>query len=340
MPYLEVSRHLQLPPVATYAALNLWNFTTPNDDFTDLDSLKALHTFSGTEDESWFFCLSSAMECQGARIMPIMVDAIEAIQYREYQIIAESLDAMRACIVELGQLLERMHERCDPMTFYHRIRPFLAGSKNAEHAGLPNGVFYDEGDGKGTWQQLRGGSNGQSSLIQFLDVVLGVEHTSHGKGCTEKGEGASQKTMSFHEEVRAYMPEPHRRFLRHVAQMPSLREFALRPATTEDQRRVQKSFQDTTTALAEFRSKHMRMVTRYIVLPSRMQRDAAPVPRAATETGSPKKQDGGITGTGGTDLIPFLKQTREETLLAGRLPGKIAGDQRKPLASITVNGSA
>ena len=306
MPYLQVSHHLDLPPVATYAALNLWNFTTPGDDFADLDSLRALHTFSGTEDESWFFCLSVAMECHGARIIPVMLAAIEAIQHDDYRTITDSLEEMRACIVDLGQMLERMHERCDPMTFYDRIRPFLAGSKNSEQMGLPNGVFYDEGRGKGSWRQLRGGSNGQSSLIQFLDVVLGVEHKSKG----EHGDG-TQKTPSFHEEVRSYMPEPHRQFLRHVSRMGSLRDFALRPATSDEKLRMQRSFQAATAALAEFRGKHMRIVTRYIVVPSRM--------RGAVERNDTPKQ-AVITGTGGTDLIPFLKQTREETLVAGRVP--------------------
>ncbi|PTB53962.1 hypothetical protein M431DRAFT_508997 [Trichoderma harzianum CBS 226.95] len=65
------------------------------------------------------------------------------------------------------------------MTFYHRVRPFLADSKNMGAAGLPRGVFYDESDGKGEWRQLQGGSNGQSCLIQLLDVVLGIEHNSN-----------------------------------------------------------------------------------------------------------------------------------------------------------------
>ncbi len=322
MPYLEVAEHLQLPPVATYASLNLWNFTSSGNDFADLGSLKALHTFSGTEDESWFYCLSVAMECQGARIIPVMLDAIEAVSRHDYQVVADSLDEMRVCIGKLGLLMDRMDEKCDPETFYHQIRPYLAGSKNLEHAGLPNGVFYDEGNGRGSWRQLRGGSNGQSSLIQFLDVVLGVEHTSP-RGCR-----TDQK--SFHEEVRSYMPEPHRRFLQVVSRMDGLRDFALRPVESDEQRRMQESFQATTTALAGFRSKHMQMVTRYIVVPSRRQRESVSVNLATASSSASTKQEGGLTGTGGTDLIPFLKQTREETLSAGRFPRKAVGNRMEP----------
>lgn len=86
------------------------------------------------------------------------------------------LEKFSTCIQDCGALLQRMHERCRPEVFYHIIRPFLAGSKNMSAAGLPRGVFYDEGEGKGEWRQYSGGSNAQSSLIQFWDAVLGVKH--------------------------------------------------------------------------------------------------------------------------------------------------------------------
>ncbi|KAH8421580.1 indoleamine 2 [Colletotrichum scovillei] len=180
VPLLRVSEHLEVPPVATYAGLNLWNFLSTTNDFTDLDSLESLHTFTGTKDEAWFYLVSVAMEAQGARIMTDMLNALESIKTRHYDTITRALEALSGNIRQIGALLERMYENCDPMVFFYEIRPFLAGSKNMAAAGLPKGVFYDEGNGQGSWQQLRGGSNGQSSLIQFLDIVLGVEHTSEG----------------------------------------------------------------------------------------------------------------------------------------------------------------
>jgi indoleamine 2,3-dioxygenase len=209
VPFLKVSDHFELPPVATYAALNLWNFTcVSDDDFTNLDSLKALHTFSGTEDESWFYVLSVAVEAQGARTIPMMLRAMEAVKHRDYNTVASALDQMAACIRQLTRLLDRMSEKCDPMVFYHQIRPFLAGTKNMGAAGLPNGVFYDEGDGIGRWRELRGGSNGQSSLIQFFDLILGIDHTSTGEHRSQIVNGNSMKTqkreLSFHEEVSYY----------------------------------------------------------------------------------------------------------------------------------------
>ncbi|KAF4986957.1 hypothetical protein FDECE_15675, partial [Fusarium decemcellulare] len=256
LPFLEVSKHLELPPVLTYAAANLWNFSCSGDDFSDLTKLDTLHTFTGSESESWFLLISVAMEAKAGGIIPRMMEALEAVKTRDYEVIISALEQLKACIESVGVLLERMYEKCDPMTFYYKIRPFLAGSKNMESAGLPRGVFYDEGDGKGEWRQLRGGSNGQSSLIQFFDIVLGVEHLTSGNNNPEKGE------RSYHDIVKEYMPGPHRRFLTHITRMGSIRELALLTPTTAKQHRLQRAFTAATEALSQFRNKHIQIVTR------------------------------------------------------------------------------
>ncbi|KAM5343428.1 hypothetical protein ACJ41O_011965 [Fusarium nematophilum] len=308
VPFLQVSKHLELPPVLTYAAANLWNFTCSGDDFSNLDHLKTLHTFTGTESESWFLLISVAMEARAGVIIPRMMEALEAVKTRDYDVIVDALEQLKACIEGVGVLLERMYEKCDPMTFYNRIRPFLAGSKNMEAAGLPRGVFYDEGDGKGEWRQLRGGSNGQSSLIQFFDIVLSVEHLTSGNNTPDKG-----SERSYHDIVRDYMPGPHSRFLTHIARMGSIRELALLPATTEGQHRLQRAFTAAAETLSQFRNKHIQIVTRYIVLPSRQ---AGKGGRQNLASSSSTKAQGELTGTGGTTLVPFLKQSRDETDVA------------------------
>ncbi|KAH8898918.1 Indoleamine 2,3-dioxygenase [Thozetella sp. PMI_491] len=328
VPFLEVASHLELPPVATYAALNLWNFTSTSSDFTDLDAIHAIHTFTGTEDESWFYMISVAMETRGSYIIPIMMKALDAAKRHDYTTISQALKDFSRCIGALGLILERMYEKCDPQVFYHQIRPFLAGSKNMGAAGLPRGVFYENGKGQGEWMQLRGGSNGQSSLIQFLDVILGVEHTSEGNSNPHRSQAdppsLTETKISFHEEVRGYMPGPHRRFLEHAGQMGSIRNLAAQTGTTHEQQEFRESFQAATRALVEFRNKHLQIVTRYIVVPSR--RDHADgrtnLATASTRSMASSTERGAsaeLTGTGGTALLPFLKQSRDETQEAGNL---------------------
>ncbi|KAK5987061.1 Indoleamine 2,3-dioxygenase nanC [Cladobotryum mycophilum] len=274
IPFLRVSAHLELP--------------------------------RRTESESWFFLISVAMEAKAGSILQTMTTALKAVKSRNYEVIIDALNELRKCIEGVGILLERMYEKCDPMTFYHKIRPFLAGTKNMEEAGLPKGVFYDEGDGKGEWKKLRGGSNGQSSLIQFFDVVLGVDHNGHGD--------VNQK--SFHSEVREYMPGPHRRFLIHVVRMGSIRELALVQPVTDEQHRLRKAYTAATEALSNFRNKHIQIVTRYIILPSKQPWSGS---RQNLASSSSARKGEELTGTGGTTLVPFLKQARDETVEAGKL---------------------
>lgn len=308
MPFLRVASHLEVPPVLTYAGANLWNFSCSGEDFTNLDNLTLPVSFTGSESESWFLLISVAMEARAAGIIQTMMGALDAVKTRDYDVVTSALWELRGCIEGVGELLERMYEKCDPMVFYHKIRPFLAGSMNMEASGLPKGVFYDEGDGKGQWRQYRGGSNGQSSLIQFFDVVLGVEHHTHGK--------PGQK--SFHTEVREYMPGPHGRFLVHVARMGSIRELALVEPTSEEQHRLREAYTAATDSLSEFRNKHIKIVTRYIIVPSRQPWTGGSRTNLASSSSS-RKGEQGLMGTGGTQLIPFLRTSRDETSQAGKL---------------------
>lgn len=303
--------------MATYAALNLWNFTSTGSSFDCLEDLRALHTFTGTESESWFYLVSVAIECRGGRIIPTVLRALNAVQTRDFKVISDALKELTDCIVALGGLLDRMHERCDPLIFYHEIRPFLTGSKNA--AGLPDGVYYDQGHGRGAWLQLRGGTNGQSSLIHLLDIVLGVKHASKGGVSAKADESNVREKTTFHEEVRSYMPGPHRRFLERVEEMDSIRDLALEPAATREQEAFREEFQKAAAELALFRNKHLALVARYIVVPSRQprtvesRRAADALPRRSAE------EPDTLKGTGGTTLLPFLKYSRDETLNAGIL---------------------
>lgn len=293
----------------TYAAANLWNFTCEGDDFSDLEKLKLCFSFTGTESESWFFLISVAMEAKASGILQIMTKALEAVKARDYDGVTHGLAELRQCIDSVSHLLERMYEKCEPMTFYHRIRPFLAGSQNMAAAGLPRGVFYDEGDGRGEWRQLRGGSNGQSSLIQFFDVILGVEHNGHG----------AKTHASFHEEVREYMPGPHRRFLVQMARMGSIRELAMVAPQTAAQERLRDAYTAATTALTAFRQKHIAIVTRYIIIPSKQPPPGKQSRQNLASSCSTSKSDEQLTGTGGTALVPFLRKARDETAEAGKL---------------------
>ena len=212
--------------MATYAGVCLWNFKPifPDEPVDTLDNVATLVTFTGSLDESWFYLVSVAIEARGAPVISEMLAAIADHRDRHLDSVVHQhlgheagnrgdeveraveprhpaggqarflpapiaeqarrrVHATHARRVEIAQ-----HDVRPLHVFYHRIRPFLAGSKNMADAGLPNGVIYEDGTGKDVYRQFSGGSNAQSSLIQFFDIVLGVEHRPTGEKRVESSE--------------------------------------------------------------------------------------------------------------------------------------------------------
>ena len=310
--------------MATFAGVCLWNWRPLFDgEPTDsLDNLATQMTFTGSLDESWFYLVSVAIEARAGPIIPMMIEAIAAARRHDSTTVAKCLQLFAERLDEIGSLLERMYESCDPHVFYHRIRPFLAGSKNMAAAGLPNGVMFDNGTGQQPFVQCSGGSNAQSSIIQFFDIVLGVEHRPTGEtrtDTTKADSGAvSSPSHGFIQEMRQYMPGAHRRFLEHMESVANIREFV---TSNRNDRALTTAYDACLAMLRSLRDKHIQLVSRYIIIKSRETRsnsrsispkegNAQRVNLANTmaRTGSKK-----LRGTGGTALIPFLKQARDET---------------------------
>ncbi|OCT52055.1 Indoleamine 2,3-dioxygenase [Cladophialophora carrionii] len=349
-PFLAVSEHLGLPPTATFSTLSLWNFRleSPDKDPIKAENLRSLLSFTDTGDEEWFYMISTAIEAKGAPLISTMLRCIEAVDANNDCVVLSGLRSITSGIQDIGKLLQRMHERCDPQVFYHNVRPFCAGTKGMAAAGLPRGVFYDQGKGQGQWRQYSGGSNAQSSLIQLFDIFLSVDHNTPGrqepsqptsvvarvraKGYLQVGHaikrpasGASfQVDSNPLQEMRDYMPKPHRDFLSAVEQSSNVRDYVLTNATTLSAELVA-AYNDAVAALANLRNIHIQIVARYIVMPSR----SPPAPYIASRkwknlaTACSKKSaeeaDGNTSmtrqlhGTGGTSVMPFLKKTRDET---------------------------
>jgi indoleamine 2,3-dioxygenase len=249
-----------------------------------------------------------------------MLTAMAAARHNDAPTVTRCLRAFAERLTDLTTLLQRMHESCDPTVFYHRIRPFLAGSKNMGEAGLPHGVVYEDGSGSEIYQQYSGGSNAQSSLIQFFDVALGIEHRPTGKQQDSSPSAAREPSQrhNFIREMRQYMPGPHARFLNDVSLVSNIREFV---HDNQQDSQLSLAYDACLSMLSSFRDKHIAIVTRYIITPSRevraRSRSRSPEvtrQRLNLAVASRKESNrGDQKGTGGTALIPFLKQARDET---------------------------
>ncbi|SCW00122.1 LAFE_0B09934g1_1 [Lachancea fermentati] len=312
-PLLVISEKLGLPPLATYSSLILWNFKPILDDpelvdnLMDLENLTTINTFTGGIDESWFYLVSVFFEKTGAQCIHAGLNAIQAVRDGNDKVIINELEKVAQGIDNLGSLLMRMEEMCDPHVFFFRIRPYLAGWRNMTDAGLPNGIRYGS---TGSYQQYAGGSNAQSSLIQALDILLGVEHFAMGKkASSEKTISAQAGKNSFINEMRKYMPKDHRDFLDHLGKVSNVRDYVLSHKSNE---KLVLSYDACLAMLKSFRDKHIQIVSRYVILQASKKPvvSKAKTLRSGLSKAQGKKEQ---KGTGGTSLIPFLKQCRDET---------------------------
>ena len=278
-----------------------------------LDNLSTLHTFTGTPSESWFLLVSAAIEARSASILPLLLSSLHAVRNGDVALLTSDLRELAAEIVEMGVLLQKMHAECDPNVFYNQIRPFLAGWNNMSPAGLPQGVIYEGTkpfranpphpiDWTTGYRTYAGGSNAQSALIQALDIVMGIDHRPTGEKKDMGGEGVPPpKRHEFIKEMRGYMPGGHRRFLEDLSRVSNLRDFVTKYPASIQGNELKEAFDACLAGLRRFRDIHIQIVSRYILVPS-------------SKTTVKKPNPGGETGTGGTRLIPFLKQVREETM--------------------------
>ncbi|KNG91517.1 hypothetical protein ANOM_000012 [Aspergillus nomiae NRRL 13137] len=315
IPLLAICDRLEVPPIATFAGLCLWNYRLirPDEPTHNPEDLLATATFTGDPDEEWFYLISVAIEARGAPMIPVMVRAIAGTHVEDTQTVMTCLSALRDSLQELGDLLDRMYERCQPAVFYHRLRPFLAGTKSLEQYGLPDGIYFDLGTtnantkmGSLKLQSYRGGSNAQSSLIQFFDIVLGVEHPA-----SPAAGGTTQQ--SFHDEMRGYMPGPHRRFLADIARVARVREYV--HACRGSHPDLVAGYESCLQMLNRLRAKHLRIVSDYIIKEARRGSvDGSHNSGAVQPASRAKAADRRFLGTGGTDLIPFLKRTIDESV--------------------------
>lgn len=116
------------------------------------------------------------------------------------------------------------------------------------------------------------------------------------------------------QEMRKYMPAPHSRFLERLSELSNVRSYV---TSAQADSGVKEAFNAAVMALTSFRDTHVQIVSRYIIMPARSgatsQQDNDKVNLATASSGQDETNATGLYGTGGTSLIPFLKQTRDTT---------------------------
>lgn len=238
IPWCDLAEKLDRPPIISYASMALDNWRRLDKSKPiELDNIAALQLFLGGLDEQWFYLTNIAIEAKGAPAILSLVEAQKSVVAGNIEVVAQQLKKIAVVLADMGVILLRIPEKCDPYIFYHRVRPFVASWQEP-------GVIYE--GVSDTPQKYVGGSAAQSSLIQSLDAGLGIKHQEE----------------SFLHKMRSYMPPSHRKFIEALEAGPSVRQFVL--SHKQNYPVLCSLYNDCVQALENFRKKHIQIAVSYI----------------------------------------------------------------------------
>ena len=278
-PWVKISKFLGRPPILSYASYCLDNwFKIDNDQPISLDNVALINNFLGGVDEDWFVTIHVCIEDASG-------DAIDAAyklsKLNETNNVNDFSIELRRIIKSLkavNKIFSRMPEKCDPYVYYHRVRPYIFGTK--DNPDLKQGLIY-ENQFNNEPQFFRGETGAQSSIIPLLDGALGVEHTN-------------DNLRHYLNEMRDYMPPKHRKMIEYVEKTSQAKKFI------DKSKKLTKEYNGCLEEIRKFRAMHLEYAATYI-------HKQAQVNNTFGTGGST------IRGTGGTPFMKYLKKHRDET---------------------------
>ena len=296
LPLVRISQKLAIPPVLTFSDTVLYNWViSTNEDLPTPLNVRSQTLFTGMRDEEEFYLCSARIELRGVEALQLLraiMDETSANDSIAVRHVTQYLSTLSSVIDELRGLMNHVRNGCDPDTYYNQVRPWFCGEDSDEN--MRRWVY--EGlaeEGLIVPKELSGPSAGQSSLIHALDSFLGVNHGN----------------PSFMKRMQSYMPRKHRLFLDHLVENPRpLRAFVVGARDGE----LEEAYNRAVGALKKFRDAHMIIAHLYILGP---ERRAVGLRNSMGLQGKGTRRDP-VKGTGGTDLVTFLKDTRTRTIEA------------------------
>jgi len=278
-PIWALARRLGEKPLLSYSAyvLDNWGRLDPAGPIA-LDNLFMIQNFLAGQDEAWFVLVHVAIEARAGAMLAQAPRLIEAAHNHDVAAAETGLAAVAAVWDEVNAIFDRMPERCDPYIYFHRVRPYIHGWK--DNPALGAGIVYEGvAETHGEPQAFRGQTGAQSSIVPAMDALLGVGH-------------AQDALRTYLDELHAYRPPAHRRFIDSLRAQSRLREFV---AAAGDPA-LREAYNACVLGAARFRARHLEYAASYI---HRQARDSAGNATAV--------------GTGGTPFMAYLKKHRDET---------------------------
>ena len=278
-PWVQLSNILGRPPILSYASycLDNWYRINPKENIS-LENVGLLNNFLGGVDEDWFVTIHVCIE-DAANDAIQSANAISKLnEINSIKDFSDNLKKIISSLRKVNSIFSRMPEKCDPYIYYHRVRPFIFGTK--DNPDLKKGLIY-ENQYSNKPQYFRGETGAQSSIMPFLDGALGIYHTQ-------------DHLRHYLNEMREYMPPEHRKAIELVEKRSKAKHLISKS------KQLTSEYNKCLEEIRIFRAQHLEFAATYIHKQSQIKN---PFGRGGST----------ITGTGGTPFMKYLKKHRDET---------------------------
>jgi indoleamine 2,3-dioxygenase len=278
VPIWQIGQAIGQPPLLPYSSYTLENWSRFDGKAPiDLSNIYTLQHFEGGMDEAWFILVHVAIEARAGEMLHEATKLVGAAKDEDTAEIERALGAMSAVWDDVNAIFDRMPERCDPYVYFHRVRPWIHGWK--DNPALGEGLVYEGvAATAGKPQAFRGQTGSQSSIVPAVDALLGIGH-------------AGDPLRSFLDELHAYRPPQHRRYIEDLRAQSVLRAVVHKLGNPV----IRELYNDNIRKLARFRTRHLEYAATYINR------------QASTAAGNDPD-----VGTGGTPFMRYLKKHRDE----------------------------
>ena len=278
-PWVQLSNILGRPPILSYASycLDNWYRINPKENIS-LENVALLNNFLGGVDEDWFVTIHVCIE-DAAKDAIQSANVISKLnEMNSIKDFSDNLKKIISSLRKVNSIFSRMPEKCDPYIYYHRVRPFIFGTK--DNPDLKKGLIY-ENQYSNKPQYFRGETGAQSSIMPFLDGALGIYHTQ-------------DHLRHYLNEMREYMHPEHRKAIELVEKRSKAKHLISKS------KQLTSEYNKCLEEIRIFRAQHLEFAATYIHKQSQIKN---PFGRGGST----------ITGTGGTPFMKYLKKHRDET---------------------------
>ena len=278
-PWVKLSKFLGRPPILSYASYCLDNwFRIDNDQPISLNNVALINNFLGGVDEDWFVTIHVCIEDAAGDAIDAAYKLSKLNESNNVNDFSIELKRIIKSLKTVNLIFSKMPEKCDPYVYYHRVRPYIFGTK--DNPDLKQGLIY-ENQFNNKPQFFRGETGAQSSIIPLLDGALGIEHTN-------------DNLRHYLNEMRDYMPPKHRKMIEYVENKSQAKNII------DKSKKLTKEYNSCLEEIRKFRAMHLEYAATYI-------HKQAQVSNTFGTGGST------IRGTGGTPFMKYLKKHRDET---------------------------